>query len=173
VVYRIDSNDVLVHVDGAFRRFAAAAGVPDLPDDALGRSLWNFIEDDELRAVYAALVARARDGHPVHVETRCDSPSIASNVEMDITLRADGDVEIACRAGSARLITPALASGSELLRICAWCYRAESGGAWRAIEDVVAEQHLLERPTVPVVTHGICDACLADTAAGMESAATA
>ena len=71
-------------------------------------------------------------------------------------------------AGPARLLGPALASGSELLRVCAWCYRAERDGVWRGIEDVVVAEGLLQRPTVPVVTHGICDECLADTSAALE-----
>jgi hypothetical protein len=171
VIYRIDSNDAIVHMDGAFRRFAASVGVPELPDEALGRPLWSFIGDEELRAVYAALVARARGGRVVKVQTRCDSPSLARVVEMDISPRPGGEIEIACRSGSARLITPALASGSELLRLCAWCYRADRDGSWRAFEDVVAEEGLLELPTVPVVTHGICEDCLADTAAEFERAA--
>jgi hypothetical protein len=172
MVYRIDANDVIVRVDGAFRRFARAVGLPELPDDALGQSLWNFIADDELRAVYAALVGRARaGGRTVQVQTRCDSPSLMRTVEMDISPRPGGEVEIACRAGTARLIGPGPPSRSELLRLCAWCYRAERGGSWRGIEDVVAEEHLLEQPTVPLVTHGICDDCLADTAAQLEPAA--
>ena len=35
----------------------------------------------------------------------------------------------------------------------------------------MADEHLLERDTVPVVTHGICDACLAETAAELDPVA--
>lgn len=170
MVYRIDDNDTIVHVDGAFRRFATAVGVPELPDNALGRSLWSCIADDELRAVYTALVRRARAGHVVRVQTRCDSPSLMRMVQMDISPCPGGQVEIACRADGARLASPALPSGSELLRLCAWCYRVDCGGTWRGIEDVVAEERLLEQPTVPIVTHGICEECLADAAAKLETA---
>jgi hypothetical protein len=169
VIYRIDSEDRLVYANGAFHRFAHAAGVPDLVESWYGRSLWQFIGDDELRAVFVALVARARSGRTVHVATRCDSPSLARSVDMEIAPVADDGVEFRCRLGRARLITPALSSGGELLRVCAWCYRADRGG-WRDIEDVVADEHLLERPTVPVVTHGICDDCLAGAAAQLDPA---
>ena len=60
----------------------------------------------------------------------------------------------------------------DLLRVCAWCYRARSEGIWRDIEDVVAGEHLLERATLPIVTHGICDACLAETGAELDALAT-
>jgi hypothetical protein len=169
VSYRIDSEDRLVYADGAFHRFADAAGVPDLAERWYGRSIWHCIGDDELRAVFVALVARARSGRTVRVDTRCDSPSLARSVAMEIAPLPDDGVEFRCRLGRARLMTPALPSGSELLRVCAWCYRADRGG-WRDIEDVVADEHLLERPTVPVVTHGICDGCLAEAAAQLDPA---
>jgi hypothetical protein len=170
VIYRIDSADRLAYVDGAFHRFADAAGVPDLADQWYGRSVWQCIGDDELRAVFVALVARARGGRTVRVSTRCDSPSLARSVAMEIAPVGDGGVEFRCRLGRARLMSPALPSASDLLRLCAWCYRADLGG-WRDIEEVVATEHLLERATVPIVTHGICDACLAETAAQLDRAA--
>ena len=171
MIYRLDSNDAIVHVDGSFRRFAESVGLPGLPDEVLGRSLWSFIGDGELTSVYAGLVARAREGNVVQVQTRCDTPSLARTVEMDIAVRPGGEVEFTCRAGQARLISPALASGTELLRLCAWCYRAERAGVWRGLESVVADEQLLVQPTVPIVTHGICDECLADAAAVLETAA--
>ena len=169
MIYRVDHQDQLVHADGAFHRFADAAGVPDLAEQWYGRSLWHSIGDDELRAVFVALVARARSGRTVEVSTRCDSPSLIRSVAMEIVPLADGGVEFRCRLGRARLLTPAEPCGSELLRVCAWCYRADRGG-WRDIEEVVADEKLLERPTVPVVTHGICDGCLAETAAQLDAA---
>jgi len=101
VIYRIDSEDQLVYADGAFHRFAAGAGVPDLAEQWYGRSLWDSIGDDELRAVFVALVARARAGHTVHVSTRCDSPSLARSVAMEIAPASGGCVEFRCRLGRA------------------------------------------------------------------------
>ena len=168
MIYRIDSNDRLVYADGALQPFADAAGVPDLPDQWFGRSLWQCIADDELRALFVALVARVRRGHTVDVRTRCASPSLVRSVAMEIAPVADGGVEFRCRLGHALLIT-APPPSPELLRLCAWCYRADSGG-WRHIEDVVVAERLLERPTVPAVTHGICDDCLAEAAAQLDPA---
>jgi hypothetical protein len=171
MIYRIDRNDVVVHVDGAFRRFADAAGVSDLSDRALGRSLWSFIADDELRALYVALVARARSGRTVHVNTRCDSLSLACSVAMEIAPRANGEVEFTCRLGDAKLLAPVVPGNSDFLRLCAWCYRADRGG-WRDIEEVIASEQLLERATLPLITHGICDACLAEAAAELDPVST-
>lgn len=167
MVYRIDKDDRLVYADGAFHRFAAAAGVPDLPARWLGQSLWHSIGDDELRAVFVALVGRARAGNLVTVSTRCDTTSVARAVAMEIAPTGDGGVEFRCGLEEAQIVAAPPLSSSELLRVCAWCWRADYDG-WRAIEEVVEAMQLLQRATVPIITHGICDACLSETAAGLD-----
>jgi hypothetical protein len=173
VIYRIDSNDDLVYADGAFQRFADAAGVPSLPAQWAGKSLWGCFADDELRAVFVALVARARTGRTVAFNTRCDSPSLSRTVAMEIAPWADGGVEFRCTPANAALHAPERTSCCDLLRVCAWCYRAHCDGAWRDIEEVVAGEQVLEHARLPIVTHGICDACLADTDAELDALATA
>ena len=172
VIYRIDSHDQLVYADGAFHRFADASGVPNLPAQWLGQSLWKCIADDEMRAVLVALVARARAGRTVAFNTRCDSPSLKRAVAMELRPVPGRGVEFRCRLERTELIGPQRPRTSELLRVCAWCYRADRDG-WRDIEAVVAAEGLLERSSLPIVTHGICNACLADTAAELDSPATA
>jgi hypothetical protein len=172
VIYRIDSDDRLVFADGAFHRFADAAGVPNLPLEWLGKSFWSCIGDDELRAVFVALVARARAGSTVRFHTRCDSPTTRRTMTMELAPIHDGGVEFRCTFGSAEL-TVASPPAVALLLLCAWCSRGQSDGEWRNIEEVVATAQLLEHSDLPVVTHGICDACLADTAAELDALATA
>jgi hypothetical protein len=172
VIYRIDSHDHLVYADGGLDGFAHAAGVPRLPAQWVGKSLWGCIDDDEMRAVLVALVARARSGRTLAFNTRCEPPSVAHTVAMEIAPLADGGVEFRCAPAAGALRTPRPVRSFDLLRVCAWCYRARSEGIWRDIEDVVAGEHLLERATLPIVTHGICDACLVETDAELDALAT-
>lgn len=169
MIYRIDSEDRLTYADGAFNRFADATGVPDLPAEWLGKSLWACIGDDELRAVFVALVARARSGRTVTFSTRCDSPSLQRMVEMEIAPCGDGGVEFRCTLGEAAQTTPLGSSCCDLLRVCAWCYRARCGDVWRDIETVVADRQMLEHPDMPIITHGICDDCLAEAGAELDA----
>lgn len=167
MIYRIDSDDRLVYADGAFYRFAEAAGVPGLPDRWLGQSIWHSIQDDELRALFVALVGRARAGRSVTVNTRCDSPSVARAVSMEIAPVGNGGVEFRCCLSDAHIVAVPGPSSRELLRVCAWCWRANYGG-WRGIEEVIETAQLLTRASVPIITHGICDACLDETAAELD-----
>ena len=175
MIYRIDRNDALVYADGAFRRFAASVGEPDLGERMLGQSLWDYIGDPELSALHLALISRARQGHEVTIRTRCDSESMARSVEITFVPQEDGAVELRCRLAGAELLNanllpPSTGREGAMLRLCAWCYRGERDG-WRDIEDVVTAQHLLERPRAPFITHGICEDCLAERHAELDATA--
>jgi hypothetical protein len=167
MIHCIDRHDRLFAFDVAFRRAAVANGVPDLPSQALGRSLWSQFDSTALVDIYRALVARARTGKVVTVETRCDSAHLVRYVEIRIGSLSGGGVGFRSRLVAARL---RLGDGerpagepdpADLLRLCAWCFRGEHGGGWQGIEEIVASQGLLKREHPPQITHGICDDCLA------------
>lgn len=172
MVHRIDSQDRLIEFDAAFRCFADANGVPELAEHALGRPLWDFMDSDDAGDLFRGLVARARAGHPATVETRCDSPHVTRFVEMTISANVVGEVQFTSRLTAARYRdVPEVEVGEpELLRLCAWCFRAERDG-WRDIEAVVEADGLLQRATKPVVSHGICPSCLNDRLVDLRVAA--
>jgi hypothetical protein len=174
MVYRIDRNDVLVYADGAFQRFAGSVGEPDLGERMLGQSLWDFIGDPELSALHLALVSRAREGNAITIRTRYDSDHLARSIEMTFRPQEDGGVEVRCRLAGAELLSlnlpPTPHEDDAMLRLCAWCYRAERDG-WHEIEHVVTAEHLLERPSAPFITHGICEDCLAELHAELDAPA--
>jgi hypothetical protein len=167
MVHRIDAHDRLIDFDAASHAFAAANGVPDLPEQWLGRSLWETSESSQVNMVFRALVERARGGIPVRVPARCDSPSLLGFVEIALTADPDGVVTFTSQLTGARFANSRKATNrfitvlnpDEVLRMCAWCFRV-NGDGWRGIEDVVAERGLLLRDEVPEVTHGICPDCL-------------
>jgi hypothetical protein len=43
--------------------------------------------------------------------------------------------------------------------MCSWCQRVEVKGRWMPVETAVAALGLMAAPTVPAISHGICDAC--------------
>ena len=167
MVYRIDAHDRLAGYDAAFAAFAASTGVPDLPEQWIGRSIWECSSSSQMNMVYRALVERARAGTAVKVPLRSDSPSLLRFVELTLSAQSDGEVTFRstltgarfadAREQTNRFIT--VADPDEALRVCAWCFRVDSEG-WRGIEEVVAEQGLLLRDQSPEVTHGICPDCL-------------
>jgi hypothetical protein len=180
MVHRIDAHDRLIGFDSAFRAFAAANGAPDLPEQWLGRSLWDVTSSSQINMVFRSLVERARRGVPVKVPGRCDSPSLLGFVEMALTGRPDGEVEISSMLIGARFANAlkrtnrfnTVANPEDVLRVCAWCFRVDADGdGWRGIEEVVAERGLLLRDEAPDVTHGICPDCMRERMAEVTAAA--
>jgi hypothetical protein len=167
MVHRIDAHDRLVGYDAAFSAYAAANGAPDLPEQWLGRSLWEASANSQTNMVFRALVERARAGTAVKVPARCDSPSLLGFVEISLSAGADGAVTFTSQLTGARFAHSRKATNrfitvldpDAVLRVCAWCFRVDGDG-WRGIEDVVAEHGLLLRDEAPEITHGICPDCL-------------
>jgi hypothetical protein len=178
MVYRIDVHDRLTGFDAAFRAFAAANGAPDLPEQWLGRSLWEASGSSQVNMVFRSLVERARGGARVAVPTRCDTPSLLCFVEMTLTGGPDGDVTFDATMTGARFPDAAkrtnrfntVTNPDDVLRVCAWCFRVDGDG-WRGIEDVVAERALLTSDTLPDVTHGICPDCMRERMSEVSTAA--
>jgi hypothetical protein len=168
MVYRIDKHDRLIGFDFAFRAFAIATGAPELPEQWVGRPIWQSSERSELNMVFRALVARARGGQHVVVPTRCDTPHLMRRIEMTIDAAGDGEVTFTSRVTSARFKSeptlPAAPPPQELLRMCAWCFQIETDG-WHGAEHVVAQRGLLLGEIPPDITHGICPTCFDELAA--------
>jgi hypothetical protein len=161
VLYRIDNDDRLAGYDPAFRHFATANGAPDLPEQWLGRSLWDATGSSEINMVFRSLIGRARQGCQVRVPSRCDTPSLTRFIEIEIVADAQGHVAFTSRLTRARFKRELAAEAStahEPLRMCASCFRVEAGG-WHDAEQVVAERGLLLGDVVPDVTHGTCPDC--------------
>jgi hypothetical protein len=164
MVYRIDKHDRLVGFDYAFRAFATATGAPGLPEQWLGRAIWESSDRSEINMVFRALVARARGGRHVAVPTRCDTPHLMRRIEMTIEGGDDGEVTLTSQVTAARFKHDApdpVAYTQELLRMCAWCFQIETDG-WHGAEHVVAERGLLLGDVPPDITHGICPTCVAE-----------
>jgi hypothetical protein len=165
MLYAIDDDDRLVEFDSAFRSFAIAGGAPQLPEQWLGRSLWEATASSEINMVFRSLVGRARLGQAVSVPTRCDAPPLERHVKIDIALRDDGLLTFTSRVTRARFTLGAAAQHPprqvhDRLRMCAWCFRIEEHDGWYGAEHVVAEHGLLMGGPIPDVTHGICPDCL-------------
>jgi hypothetical protein len=164
MVYVIDGDDRLEGFDAAFRYFALANGAPDLAEQWVGRSLWQASASSEINMVFRSLVGRARQGRPVSVPTRCDTPHLERFIQMDIAASAGGRVAFRSSVTRARFKRTEAGEPAgpahDSLRMCAWCFRIEDDG-WHGAEHVVAERGLLLGAPLPDVTHGICPDCLA------------
>jgi hypothetical protein len=162
-VYRIDDQDRICAFDVS-KPAGEGGGDGTL---TVGRSLWDFIQDRTVVALYRQMVRRVRDGRRVRFRYRCDSPEARRLYRMEISRTPGGLVEFANELireeRRSRVDVLDLAHGprgAELLRVCSWCERAAlPDGRWVPIEEAVESLHLMQKEVMPQITHGICERC--------------
>jgi mRNA-degrading endonuclease toxin of MazEF toxin-antitoxin module len=60
------------------------------------------------------------------------------------------------------LLDPAAPRSGELVVVCGWCKQVKLGAErWVEVEEAAVALKLFERPTIPRVSHGICERCSA------------
>jgi hypothetical protein len=166
--YRIAPDDTIEFVNDAWLRFAAENAAPTLPREVLGSSLWRHVAGVEVRHLYQHLVAKVRNtGREVSTPFRCDSPGVRRFMRMRISALPQDRVEfgtwierVEAYAHPVGLLDPAAPRDHDrLLRMCAWCKCIDAGGTWLELERAIDNLRLLDTPTLPAITHGICEAC--------------
>lgn len=167
LIYHIDAADRLCGVNADWGRFALANnGTTVMPDQVLGRSLWDFIEDNAVRELYRQIIQRARSGHPAHFNYRCDAPDFRRQFRMTIRAAADSTVEFTSRLcwehqrPRVNLIDLKTKRNKHWVRVCGWCQNiALPDGTWMVVEEAVRQLGLMAKETPPILTHGICPPC--------------
>jgi hypothetical protein len=164
VVYEIGPDDILRSVGGDWASFARANGAPELLDNIVGRSLWDFVAGVTTRDVYGRLIERARAGRELSFHLRCDSPDERRFMRMRMVPAANQGVRF-----ETRLLTRAEWPGSlpfsrldsmkTLLTVCGWCGRAQIDRQWEEPEVAVERLGIFVGTHTPAISHGICPAC--------------
>ncbi|MDH3299271.1 MAG: hypothetical protein OES24_02065 [Acidimicrobiia bacterium] len=174
VEYCIDGDDFLTEVGHDWSEFAHENGAPGLGASAPERTLWTYFDRDEIREIWQLLVSRVRaTGKQVRVPLRCDAAHARRWFEMTVTPEANAGVRFRCvqvfeesREPIALLdFRSQRSADAEPIAVCSWCGRGQSGSSWLDIEDLVQVDRLLEQPSMPPISYGICEPCRNDMSA--------
>jgi hypothetical protein len=180
ITYRIDAADRLTAVSEQWDTFARAnQGGASTASAVIGRSLWDFISDATTTELYRQVLARIRAGRAMTYSFRCDSPECQRLLEMRIRLVDEtGAVEFRTETlfSGARALPPVSqgdgsvgAEPEEMIRMCGWCNRIDVAGEWLEVEQAMPRLPLMEYPAQSMLTHGICEVCLARMTAEVEA----
>jgi hypothetical protein len=165
--YAIDDHDHLIRVDEGCYRFAEENGWSEA-GTSVGRSLWDYVEGDQMRKLQRLLVRRVRDEiGDVELPFRCDGPDVRREMNIRIVARPGGRVVLfsarlhseETREAPQPLLDPSAPRGEEMLTMCGWCDRFEVGDEWFAVEEAAKRLGLFDRPELPTISHGICPDC--------------
>jgi hypothetical protein len=165
--YAIDDQDHLIKVDDGYYRFAEENGWREA-GTSLGRSLWDYVEGDQMRKLQRLLLRRIRDEvGDVELPFRCDGPGVRREMDIRIVARPGGRVVLFSaqlrseveREEPQPLLDPEMPRGEETLTMCGWCDRFEVGGEWIEVEEAAKRLGLFDRSELPAISHGICPDC--------------
>ncbi len=178
--YWLDAFDRVAAVDREWLDFARANGAAELTEEnVLGRSLYSFISDEEVRRVWELLLRRARQGVVVQVPIRCDSPEYQRTVEILVTMDGPDRLMVTTETLSAvsrpevRLIRSSEPRSESSVRICSWCKRVEvADRGWCEVEEAGALLQVLNGASLPALVQGSCPDCYPSLASRAEGAVT-
>lgn len=134
--YRLDAEDRVVALGGAWNRMSWENGGPDdASSNVLDHSLWRFISDPAMSGFLRQVFQLSRDtGQAATLDYRCDAPGLLRYYRMIVTPKPDGilvvDHEPLVEALACTSIR--LPPGESAVRICGQCNRvALKGWHWR------------------------------------------
>jgi hypothetical protein len=167
-VHRIDRDDRISFVNGAWLEFAAENGWRKTPNQVLGSPLMPQIAGAETRHIYRLLIERTRaSDRTTRFCYRCDSPGFRRFMEMRVGSAGQGQVEFRSRVlRLERRTTPMEVLDAarrdrsvDVLTICSWCKSVLTNGVWWELEDGLRRTGILASIGLPQISHGICPAC--------------
>ncbi|MCP3856369.1 MAG: hypothetical protein GY698_16765 [Actinomycetia bacterium] len=168
VEYWIDADDVVTDVGQSWADFARDSDAPELAVPAPDRSLWSYFGDDAIRELWQLLVERVRGLQTeCRVPFRCDAPHVRRWFDMTITPEPNGRAHFRCALVFEESRPPVALldlhserdDGLRPVPVCGWCGRGQYDSLWLEIEEVVHAARLLERTSMPPISHGICASC--------------
>lgn len=174
VEYWIDADDVVREVGEGWADFARANDAAELVAPPADRTLWEQMASEEVADLWRLLVERVRSLEvEARVPFRCDGPAARRWFEMTLTPGPERRVKFRSVLAFEELRTPlALLDGQAdrdpsvpPVAMCSWCNRGEHHGDWLDVEELVVAARLLEEPTLPPLSYGICVACSHEMAA--------
>lgn len=166
--YCIDANDRLIEVDEMWLAFARENGAAQLTQaTVLGRSLWDFVQGEAIRAVYEDIHQRLRScGKSAAFFFRCDSPQLKRHMRMSLTPGDNGQLVYTShivRTEPQRvlaLLDTEQQRSTSFLSVCSCCKKAMlEPDAWLELEKVSLSVGLLESGKLPQLRHTICPEC--------------
>ena len=165
--YRINRQDFLVELCPNWDDFASRNEAPELCERrVLNRPLKEFVSGAETQHFYEIMLAKVRKTlKPITIPFRCDGPRVRRFMELTMLPLQGNGIEfltvVSREEGRdpVRLLDKTFQRSEERISMCAWCKRVRIGTEWFEVEAAVETLRLFDTPSLPKLTHGICDTC--------------
>ena len=153
-------------MDRQWLAFAMENGVPSLTEASLrGSSLWQYISDASTQHLYHVILDRVREtGSPLTLPFRCDGPDRKRFMALNIRRTEESGLELRSillreeATGPIGLLDAKAPRSGQMLRMCSWCKKVETGD-WIEPEQAVKRLNLFHEPVLPCIIHVTCPGC--------------
>lgn len=166
--YRLDAHDRIEWVSDGWLAFALENGATDLTEErVLGRPIWDFIADDELRAAYRRIFAKTRTtGRAWSGPFRCDSPTLRRFMQLEVAweraqaLHLSGILLHVEPCEPVRLLDAGALCSDARVTMCGICKNLliEPAG-WIPLEEGIRLRSLANCSKRPRIRYEVCPDC--------------
>ena len=165
--YQVNVRDTITSIGGAWSEFARKnEGDALLNQPPLGHSIWDFIEGNSTKYIYAILMKQVRDtGESIQFPFRGDSAAMVRYMGMKISLGEASSLwfETSISKEMPKEMDRALYGRPQqlipLVHMCAWCNLVQVKNEWLSLEAAIWVLGLFDTSETPPITHGICPTC--------------
>ena len=182
--------------DGTLKWSHASEGIFDTSAAAVGSdgtvyagstdgNIYAYAEDGTLKWQYTiqGAAGSGTSGNSVTCSTALSASGVIYThgsdgelyVQMCISRGAGEEVEFASTLESEEarervsLLDCRQPRNDQFVRMCSWCQRVHANSRWMPVEAAIIELGLMSSPTLPAVTHGICEDCYSKMKAEMST----
>ncbi len=170
VVYQVDGEDRLTHVNDQWDKFAAENTAQSLASpQVINQPIWHFITGGDIQLIYQVLFERARaTKNPINFPYRCDSAQMKRYMHMSIVpFRESMDIQLYSRelrlvpqqkVVKLQFLDENALKVNALLR-CSMCNSFFVEGEWLELEFALQEEDLFVKEGKLRVISSVCGRC--------------
>lgn len=161
--HRIDADERICYVDEEFRLAAAEAGVPELPDRALGTPLLDHFAGEPTKRWYRHILDHVKRHGTASFEFRCDTPTLYRLQRMEVRRLDGGTIEFGAVTLSTsprpyvQVLDRSIPHGTRRVIMCSWCLRVQSVIGWVDVAQAAQVLQVFQESVPPSIEYEVCE----------------
>ena len=170
IIYQLDADDRLIHVNIEWDRFANDnTGDSLLSHKIVNQSIWDYITGPEVQVIYKELFKRARASKKtIAFNYRCDSAEMKRYMHMSIVPYQNSDglqlYSRELRQEPQRKVVKLDFLGDHEIHVnsqlrCSNCNKINVGNEWLELEDAVEKAGIFQKQGTFKVMSTVCGEC--------------
>lgn len=169
IIYRINQEDIIYSIEGPWDDFASKNdGIPEnISSNILGNVIWKYIRDFETKHIYKLLLDHVRlFKKEITIPIRCDAPHLKRYIDLTIKPISENKIEFVShikkeeKRENIDILDKKIKRNDKIIKMCSYCkFIKTNENTWMEISEAINHLRLLQKDTLPTISHGICPSC--------------